>query len=235
MRVPKKKKIPKLFSFLYRLDKALFFMSYKRKLRLYLDLAWIFDWLSLENSLKVYEDYHHPRLKELKPFLERYINRETTIVDFGCSTGTMADFYSNFSKEVIAIDFIKEDIDEARRHYKKDNIKFIYADAYKYLSEQKQRFEVLVFAHVVGYFEKPHEVFKKFKPFFNRIFIEVPDFDFSYTNHYRKREQRDLIFTDKNYVHEFNRKEILSEIDKAGLKVTDLECRNGQIRIWCEC
>ena len=56
-----------------------------------------------------------------------------------------------------------------------------------------------------------------------------------YSNHYRRIEKRDLIFMDNNYVHEFNREEILEEVEKAGLKVIDKEFRYGQIRIWCQC
>ena len=99
----------------------------------------------------------------------------------------------------------------------------------------KKKYDVLIFAHVIGYFENPADVLIKFKPFFKKIFIEVPDFDFSYTNHYRKDQNRTLIFTDKNYVNEFNRQEILNEVKKACLIVTDFQCRYGQIRLWCNC
>lgn len=202
---------------------------------MFLDLSWIFEWLSLEYSLRLYDEPSHPRLKTLKPFLEKYINQNTTVVDFGCSTGTMANFYAGFSKEVVGVDFVIEDIEEAVKSYKRENLTFIFDDAYNYLSKNNKTYDVLLFAHVVGYFEKPSEVFKKFKPFFKKYFIEIPDFDFSYSNHYRKKEKRALIFTDKNYVHEFNRDEILEEISVAGLKVIDMECRYGQIRIWCDC
>lgn len=235
MRVPKNKKLPVLFKLIYRLDKLISFISPSKKLSLFIDLSWVFEWLALEYSLNIYEEKDHPRLKTLKPFLQKHISSEDTVVDFGCSTGTMANFYADFSKSVTAIDFAEADITEAKKLYKRDNINFVYADAYEYLSSNESQFDVLVFAHVVGYFEDPAEVFKKFKPFFKRIFIEVPDFDCGYTNHYRKKQNRDLIFMDNNYVHEFNREEILAEIEKAGLKVLATEYRYGQIRVWCEC
>jgi ubiquinone/menaquinone biosynthesis C-methylase UbiE len=235
LRVPKIKKRSWIFTIIYRLDKLSFFISQKKKLALFLDLSWIFEWLSLEYSLRLYDEPSHSRLKTLKPFLEKHINKDATVVDFGCSTGTMSNFYAEFSKEVVGVDFVQKDIVEAKNSYKRENLTFIYGDAYEYLSKNNKTYDVLVFAHVVGYFEKPSEVLKKFKPFFKKYFIEVPDFDFSYSNHYRKQEKRSLVFTDKNYVNEFNRDEILVEVKKAGLKVTDMECRYGQIRIWCDC
>tara|TARA_B100000683_G_C12381976_1_gene511701 strand:- start:296 stop:949 length:654 start_codon:yes stop_codon:yes gene_type:complete len=217
------------------MDKLFRLISPEKKLSFFLDLSWIFEWLSLEYSLKVYKEKEHPRLKTLKPFLKKHINSDSTVVDYGCSTGTMSNFYADFCKNVIAIDFIKEDILEAKRLYDRENIDFVCADAYAYLDSNQLKYDVLIFAHVVGYFENPYEVFMKFKPFFKHIFIEVPDFDSMYSNHYRKSENRDLIFMDNNYVHEFNRDEILEEVEKAGLKVIDTEFRYGQIRIWCEC
>ena len=235
MRIPKKKKIPFLFKFIYRLDRLFSILSNRKKLSFFLDMSWAFEWLSLEYSLKVYKESEHPRLKELKPFLKKHISPECTVVDFGCSTGSMANFYADFCKQVVAIDFVEEDIIQAKKRYKRKNLEFVYADAYHYLESNQLKFDVLLFAHVVGYFEKPFEVFKRFKPFFNKIFIEVPDFDCMYSNHYRRIEKRDLIFMDNNYVHEFNREEILEEVEKAGLKVIDKEFRYGQIRIWCQC
>ena len=235
MRVPKKKSIPFLFKFIYRLDKLFGIISSRKKLRFFLDLSWAFEWLSLEYSLKVYKEKDHPRLKTLKPFLEKHISSDSTVVDYGCSTGDMANFYADFCKNVTAIDFIQADILEAKRCYDRENIEFVCADAYLYLDSKQLKYDVLILAHVVGYFERPHEVFLKLKPFFKRIFIEVPDFECVYSNHYRKIENRDLIFMDNNYVHEFNREELLLEVEKAGLKVIDTEFRFGQIRVWCEC
>ena len=224
-----------MFKLIYNFDKFLSIIPQKRKLAIYLDFSWIFEWLSLEYSLKVYDEKSHPRLKTLSPFLKKYIDCDSTVIDFGCSTGTMANFYADFCKNVIAIDFKEKDIIEAKRLYDKKNIEFICADAYQYLLSKQLKYDVLVFSHVVGYFKSPNEVFQKFKPFFKRIFIEVPDFDCLFSNHYRKIEKRDLIFMDNNYVHEFNREEILEEVEKSGLKVIDIEFRYGQIRIWCEC
>ena len=126
MQVPKTKRRSWLFTFIYRLDKLLLFISKKKKLKIFLDLSWIFEWLSLEYSLRLYDEPSHPRLNTLKPFLEKHINQNTAVLDFGCSAGTMANFYAGFSKEVVGVDFVKEDIEEAKIRYnreRKDELK----------------------------------------------------------------------------------------------------------------
>ena len=164
---------------------------------------------------------------------DKLIKDNQKVLDFGCGGGYLLSSYETIEKHGVEINDTA--IVEAKKKHKRNNLKFIFDDAYKYLSKSREKYDVLIFAHVVGYFENPAEVFEKFKPYFKMIFIELPDFDFSYTNHYRKEEKRSLIFTDKNYINEFNREEILYEIKKAGLTVTDMECRYGQIRLWCIC
>jgi len=110
---------------------------------------------------------------------------------------------------------------------------FVVAEAYEYLSSNKAPFDVLILSHILEHLDEPADFLRKFSSFFKKIFIEVPDFDASYMNHYRQRLNSKLNYTDSDHVYEFDREELKELIKSCDLEIDLVEYRYGHQKIWC--
>lgn len=61
----------------------------------------------------------------------------------------------------------------------------------------------------------------QFKEFFQYIYVEVPDFNSSLLNTFRKDLRSTFIFTDEDHVNEFERPQINEFINGCGLTIED--------------
>ena len=73
--------------------------------------------------------------------------RSFSILDVGCSTGIMADYFSDYFGEVVGIDIDEPAIQYAKGHFYRDNIEFNVGDAMD-IRYPKNSFDVVVCAHV---------------------------------------------------------------------------------------
>ena len=80
--------------------------------------------------------------------------------------------------------------------------------------------------------DNPSEFLEKFSPFFKKIYIELPDFDASYLNHYREELNTKLIYTDNDHVYEFDRIEMIELIKSCNLVIDVAEYKFGVQKIW---
>ncbi|MCB9163525.1 MAG: hypothetical protein H6592_03675 [Flavobacteriales bacterium] len=86
---------------------------------------------------------------------------------------------------------------------------------------------------MLEHLDGPEEFLQRFKGFFQWIYIEVPDFDKTYLNHYRQLLGSTLIHTDDDHVSEFDREELNAMLQRVGIEVVDAEYRFGVQRLWC--
>lgn len=222
-----------LLTVVYRLSK-LVLSNPKNRLKLFTDLEWIFNRLSHEESFKYYKENEHPlRTFTLKYILDN-INSSDTIVDIGCKYGEIAHGIAKKAKHVLAIDYDSKAIEIAKEKFNKPNLDFINKDALEFLENRNEKFDVLILSHLLEHLENPKDFINTYKPFFNRIYIELPDFDNSYLNHYRSDVETNLIYSDSDHVYEFDRIELMEIIESCGLKVTSSEYRFGVQRVWCQ-
>jgi 2-polyprenyl-3-methyl-5-hydroxy-6-metoxy-1,4-benzoquinol methylase len=70
-----------------------------------------------------------------------------SILDVGCSTGIMADYFSAYFDQVVGIDIDEPAVQYAKKNFVKDNIKFHMGDAMD-IKFPKNSFDVVVCAHV---------------------------------------------------------------------------------------
>ena len=73
--------------------------------------------------------------------------RSFAILDVGCSTGIMANYFSGYFGAVVGIDIDEPAVQYARENFTKDNIKFNMGDAMD-IRYPKNSFDVVVCAHV---------------------------------------------------------------------------------------
>ena len=139
------------------------------------------------------------------------------------------------SKKVIGIDHDKEAIERAKNVYKMDNLDFICEDVFDYINNTKQKFNILILSHILEHIVNPEELINKAKIYFDKIYIELPDFDKTYLNHYRQKEGAKLIYADLDHIWEFDRLEMEDLIKKCDLTIIESEYRFGMMKYWCKC
>jgi len=104
----------------------------------------------------------------------------------------------------------------------------------EYLNKQEQSFNVLILSHILEHLDEPKAFIQKFKGFFNNIYIELPDFDATYHNHYRVKTGTSLIYTDMDHVTEFDRFELQDLIKSCNMEIVEAEYRFGVQKLWCK-
>jgi 2-polyprenyl-3-methyl-5-hydroxy-6-metoxy-1,4-benzoquinol methylase len=218
---------------LYRLSK-LPFAGVKTKQKIYLNLEWLFDRLAHENSFRLYDESTHPVRVQTKNFLLSKIKITDRVLDLGSDKGVMTNYIATKAARVVGIDNVEASVLEAKATYQKPNLEFITADALDYLNNTKEEFDVLILSHILEHLDNPKEFIFSFKRFFKYIFIELPDFDKTYSNHYRNNLSMQLIYTDDDHVTEFDRDELTQLIHSCNLKIVDSEFRYGVMKCWCE-
>lgn len=219
-------------SVIYRLHRLLP-LGTRRKLALYLDLEWIFDRLSMEMSFSHYGQEAHPFRRHAIAFLKRHLEPQHTVLDLGCKTGFMSQAIAAMTARVVGVDHDAAAIREAHATWKRANLEFLHTDALEYLNGTQQRFDVLILSHILEHLDEPENFLRSFKDHFAHIYIELPDFDRYYLNHYRKDLGRSLIYSDDDHVSEFDRDELRAIVDACGMTVIEAEYRFGVQRLWC--
>ena len=223
-----------LLTILYRIDK-LIPLNNSRKLKFYLDLEWIFNRLVMEKSFKHYPPAEHPFRTDSWQFISKYIDHESVVLDLGCKYGEFASVIATKAQKVVGIDYDEAAVATAQKTYQQlANLEFIAAEALEYLNKQEQSFNVLILSHILEHLDEPKAFIQKFKGFFDHIYIELPDFDATYHNHYRVKTGTSLIYTDMDHVTEFDRFELQDLIKSCNMEIVEAEYRFGVQKIWCK-
>ncbi len=234
LHLKRKKERVYLLTLVYRLSKTLFFLSNKKKMSLFLTLEWIFDRLANEESFKYFSYEKHPLRFHTIKFIQQHINSSEYVLDLGSGYGDMSNKIAEFSKKVVGVDYVSGDVEIAKSRHQKENLEFVFDDAFDFLNECKDQFDVIILSHIIEHIDDPEEFLKKCIPHTKKIFIEVPDYDKTYSNHYRSILKNKLNYTDPDHVWEFNREELTSLISKTGLTIIENEFRFGVMKFWCE-
>jgi len=221
-----------LLSLIYRVHK-LPMLSERTKLKLDLDLAWIFSRLAHETSQRVFPPSQHPLRTQATNFLERHLRSDHTVLDLGCKYGVITAAIAPRVKQVVAIDHDAAAIAIAGRDNARPNVEYVHADALAYLSTSQQSFDVLLLSHILEHLDQPAAFLRSFAPFFRQVYIELPDFEADFFGHYRSALGSTLNYTDADHVSEFDREELAEIVASSGLEVVDSEFRFGLQRLWC--
>lgn len=232
VKISRKKKHIFLLSFIYRAQKLLP-LSSKAKLKLFLNLEWIFERLAHETSFKLYKRDEHPVRQQTKKFILDNISPDAVVLDLGCNTGDLSFFMAEKVKEVVGIDYDQKLIDIAQKENIKPNLTFYCREALEYLKENSKQFDVLILSHILEHLDDPKQFLTDFKKHFKFIYIELPDFDKSYLNQYRKNLNVPLIYSDDDHISEFDRFELAALLKDCNIKILKEEYRFGVQKLWC--
>lgn len=233
IKLPRQKPKSRFLQIFYNLNKILP-LSDKTKFKLFLNLEWVFDRFSHEYSFKNYTPDNHPVRLHTKKFLLSMLKPEHIVLDLGCNMGDMSIYMAEKAKYVVGIDYNEKAIGTAKEKYKRDNLEFHCLEAYEYLTKGEMKFDVLVLSHILEHLDDPDDFLEKFTPFFDFIYIELPDFDKTLLNHYRKDLGLPIVYTDADHINEFDRDDLAAIIEKRNIRIVFSEYRFGVQKLWCE-
>jgi len=235
MGIRMKRKKPKLFwlSAFNRIDKILP-LSNKAKLKFYLNMSWVFERLSHERSFNYYTIDKHPVRTFPKEFIYKNLRSEYTVLDLGCSAGEITHVLAERVKRIVGIDQNKKAIETAIRIYKRHNLEFHHGEALEFLNNNRDHFDVLFLSHILEHLDQPKEFLLQFKDFFDYIYIELPDFDKTYMNHYRKDLHLKLVYSDADHINEFDRNELAVLLSECSIDILEAQYIFGIQQLWCK-
>lgn len=185
-----------------------------------------------ELSVKMNNGNHvkHNIMKYEQFFLDN-ISSKDSVLDVGCGSGYIISKIAKKAKKAVGIDIIDDRITKARKKYSKKNLEFITGDATSY--QFKDQFDVVILSNVLEHIAKRVLFLKKLKRIAPVILIRVPLITRSWLPVYLKSLNIEYRL-DRTHEIEYTEKEIISEIEKAGLRPVSVEVRWGEIYIRCE-
>ena len=228
----RKKKRNWILSISYKIKKILP-LNTSFKFKLFLNLEWIFNRFAHELSNKYYEVADHPFRSYSLKCIMNHISEDHNVLDLGCKYGEISRTIAIKANRVVGIDYDKNAIKVASKQNNPSNLSFLCIDAHEYLQVNNYKFDVLILSHVLEHIDNPINFLQKYAPHFKHIYIEVPDFEASYLNIYRKELGMSLIYTDADHVSEFDRCDLNKIVEKIGFEVVFAEYRFGIQRLWC--
>lgn len=229
----KRKSRETLLSLIYRFSK-LPFAGKKKKFKLFLRLHWIFWRLSIEQAEKVYKLNENPARMEILKFLFGKMEKGFSVVDMGCKFGDISALLAGKTKLVIGIDHDEGAIQTATMRHNEKNLSFLFSGAFEYLGKQKEKFDVIILSHFLLQLEAPEDFLRLVKEHYRFFYLEIPDFDESSFNHYRKALGESLLYTDSYDLCVFDRDSFAAMISSCGLEILDSEFRHGVMKFWCK-
>jgi SAM-dependent methyltransferase len=171
-------------------------------------------------------DYHDFFVERLRPG-ER-------VLDIGCGNGAVANSMATQAQAlVVGIDLDEESVAAARRLFRHPNLTFIHGDVWQELPPGP--FETVVLSGVLEHFEQRVEFLRMIQERFNprRWLIRVPLLD----RHWRVPMRRELgmfYFSDRTHFTEYTPQSLAEELRAAGLTITHMQVKWGEIWVDAE-
>ena len=232
LRFDRKKPRHVLLSVCYRLAK-LPFVSAMGRGRFYLDLNWITWRLAMEHIERRQNCGEGSMRRKNLGFLLDRVKPGDRALDLGCKYGEISALVAEKAQQVIAVDHDAEAIGTARKNHSATNLEFICADAFDVLARQSGSMDLVILSHILEHLDEPGEMLARLRAHVTHCYIELPDLDASYLNHYRQQYGARLQYTDNDHIWEFDRDSMREMIEEAGWRILESEYRYGVQKHWC--
>lgn len=220
-------------SALYRLY-GLPWASKQHKLKVALNLEWFFDRMAHELSHMQYSVAEHPLRVASFEFVERHLKPEMRVLDLGCGNGVLTAFMAERCKAVTGIELNAANAAAARtRTQAQPNVTIVEQEARAFLENSDETYDVLFLSHILEHLDAPAEFLASVLPYVQEVYVELPDFEKTPLNAYRKRQGMSLVYTDDDHVTEFDRHELRSLLEQSGLQIVEADYRYGHQFYWC--
>lgn len=176
----------------------------------------------------------HELMDGIHEFFYTRIPAGANVLDLGCGHGVVANALATHAQaRVFGIDLNPAAIAFAQERYKNPNLTFLHGDVFKDIPELAQ-VDVIVLSSVLEHLENRAAFLRQLTARFHpqKFLIRVPTLE---RTHYvaLKRELGLNPFIDPTHVLEYTPASFQAEMEQAGLTITHLETRWGDL--WAEC
>jgi 2-polyprenyl-3-methyl-5-hydroxy-6-metoxy-1,4-benzoquinol methylase len=154
------------------------------------------------------------------------------VLDIGCGRGELDyEIARKAGGIVVGIDYEKDRLDSARENYQHPNLEFIHGDVSE--SIPSQQFDTIIMSNVLEHIENRVAFLQKVKDRIHpgRFLFRVPMFNRDWRVPLRK-ELGLPYFSENSHHTEYTQESFIQEMDAAGLRVSHMEIRWGEI--WAE-
>jgi len=187
-----------------------------------------FTYEKISKYCVILENGIHPKHRIMKyhEFFLENIKESDNVLDIGCGNGFISYKISKKAKEIVGIDINPENIKIALKEYKANNIKYILGDITEYKFENK--FDVIIMSNVLEHIKNRIDFLISLKDKADKFLIRVPCIERSWLDIYKKElgvEYR----LDKSHYTEYTVSSFTEEMIDAGLKITNLIIKFGEI------
>ena len=121
------------------------------------------DWWSKNGKFKILHDIQQLRIKYILEALNKKKLNNTKILDVGCGGGLMSEGMCKIGANVTGIDFVKENINVAKTHSKKNNLKINYIIKDFEKEEISSKYDVIIIFEVLEHLNNWKTFIKKIK------------------------------------------------------------------------
>jgi len=228
MRIARKKDRKLRFSLLYRLYNLIPFCK-KTKLKRLLNNEWIYKRIAFEHSFLAFPYSTHPFYLNAVTFISKYVEKGDNVLDVGCKHGHIAALLAEKTGvKITAIDIDKDAIDKAKELFPLSEVDFIVADAYDFFQNNKnEKHKVILLSNVLEHMDEPESFLRLVKGKAELLYIDLPDFDATFHNVFRKELELKHLYEDDDHVFEFTREEFDELVDKNGYEIVASDFRYG--------
>jgi 2-polyprenyl-3-methyl-5-hydroxy-6-metoxy-1,4-benzoquinol methylase len=180
------------------------------------------------------DDGVHPkhRLTRYHDFFVERVERGERVLDVGCGKGELAhDLAERGGASVVGIDVLPEKVEFARDRFAHTRVEYVQADIYEF--DPGERFDAVVLSNVLEHLAEREALLRRIVDVARpaRILIRVPAFD----RHWHVPLRKELgiaYFSDPTHETEYVAETLRAELERAGLELTSLETRWGEL--WAE-
>ena len=126
------------------------------------------DWWNEEGLFKVLHRIRHLRIKYIKEQLQNNKIEKISFLDIGCGGGLTCEPIAKLGGKITGIDFVKNNIDIAKLHAKKNNLKINYICKDIEKSKLSKKFDVIIMYEVLEHLNNWPLFIKKIKSNLNK-------------------------------------------------------------------
>lgn len=197
--------------FLFRIDEALYPLEGN---------------LAVAYDRGVHTKHRHTRYHDF--FIHR-IKSGDKVLDVGCGIGALAyDIAQQTGAVVVGIDLNERNLDQARTRFSHPNVSYIYGDVLN--ADLAEHFNSLVLSNLLEHLEHRvdflRELVEKTNP--RQVLLRVPSFERDWRVPLKQELGIDYRL-DPTHFTEYTLESFSQEIQSAGLRVVQQECRWGEI------
>jgi 2-polyprenyl-3-methyl-5-hydroxy-6-metoxy-1,4-benzoquinol methylase len=222
-------------TFFFFLKRAVAVLSPAKSLKLLLDFDNKLYQIISKEAIN-YDKGLHPkhRLISYHDYFVKNIGKNENVLDIGCGNGALSrDIAKKTTGKVIGIDNNRENIDYANKHYRCDNLEFVYGDVLSGLPDSNIKIDTVVMSNLIEHIEKRVEfletVLLEIKP--GKVLFRVPMYEREWMVPLKEEVGVEYRLDQTHHI-EYTQEDFFSELEAAGLKVKNYEVRWGEI--WAE-